>query len=146
MLASSALCLLSWTRYGFVVHLLVVTPVEAVFPQTSARTSQGNLAKYQAYEGGKITERQAVQKMVQPCLTALADLHAKVIAHGAVLPQNILLNSQESTCKLAGVWLPSPPRSEPPQPGTAHSCDVLLQLYMLSWFLTCICLSFQHLC
>ena len=43
--------------------------------------------------------------MVQPCLTALADLHAKVIAHGAVLPHNILLSSQEPTCKLSGVRL-----------------------------------------
>ena len=58
-----------------------------------------------------MTERQTVQKMVQPCLTALADLHAKTIAHGAVLPQNILLNSQESTCKLAGV---QPTALQPP--------------------------------
>jgi len=53
-------------------------------------------------EGGKLTERQAVQKVAQPCLTALADLHAKGIAHGALLPHNILFNSQETACKLAG--------------------------------------------
>jgi len=53
-------------------------------------------------EGGKLTERQAVQKVAQPCLTALADLHAKGIAHGALLPHNILFNSQEIACKLAG--------------------------------------------
>ena len=59
-----------------------------------------------ANEGGKLTERQAVQKVVQPCLTALADLHAKDIAHGAILPENILLDGQESTCKVAGVFIP----------------------------------------
>ena len=53
-------------------------------------------------EGGKLTERQAVQKVAQPCLTALADLHAKGVAHGAVLPDNVLFNSQEQSCKLAG--------------------------------------------
>jgi len=53
-------------------------------------------------EGGKLTERQAVQKVAQPCLTALADLHVKGIAHGALLPHNILFNSQETACKLAG--------------------------------------------
>ncbi|KAA6419835.1 MAG: CDPK-related kinase [Trebouxia sp. A1-2] len=58
-------------------------------------------------EGGKLTERQAVQKVAQPCLTALADLHAKGIAHGALLPHNILFNSQETACKLAGLFLPS---------------------------------------
>ena len=52
-----------------------------------------------------MTERRAVQKMVQPCLTALADLHVKAIAHGAILPQNILFTSQESPCKLAGMQL-----------------------------------------
>lgn len=52
-----------------------------------------------------MTERQAVQKMVQPCLTALADLHAKAIAHGAILPHNILFTSQQSACKLAGMQL-----------------------------------------
>jgi len=56
-------------------------------------------------EGGKLTERQAVQKVAQPCLTALADLHAKGIAHGALLPHNILFNSQEIPCKLAGEQL-----------------------------------------
>jgi len=56
-------------------------------------------------EGGKLTERQAVQKVAQPCLTALADLHAKGIAHGALLPYNILFNSQEIACKLAGEQL-----------------------------------------
>ena len=84
-----------------------------------------------------MTERQAVQKMVQPCLTALADLHAKGIAHGAVLPQNILLSSQESTCKLAGVWLTALTTSlQFPSTlhisSTAHGSDMLLQLYMLS--------------
>lgn len=53
-------------------------------------------------QGGKLTERQAVQKVAQPCLTALADLHAKGIAHGALLPHNILFSSSEPTCKLAG--------------------------------------------
>ncbi|KAL3158083.1 hypothetical protein ABBQ32_011687 [Trebouxia sp. C0010 RCD-2024] len=68
---------------------------------------QGNLQTQIADEGGKLTERQAVQKLVQPCLTALADLHAKALAHGAILPQNILFTSQESTCKLAGLFLSS---------------------------------------
>ena len=68
-----------------------------------ACTFQGNLNKQIADEGGKMTERQAVQKVVQPCLTALAELHAKSIAHGAILPHNILFTSLESTCKLAGM-------------------------------------------
>ena len=99
-----------------------------------------------------MTERQAVQKMVQPCLTALADLHAKGIAHGAVLPQNILHSSQESTCKLAGVWLTALTISLQ-FPSTfhissiAHGSDMLLQLYMLSSCPHWICFSFvQNFC
>ena len=50
----------------------------------------------------KLTERKAVQQVVQPCLTAMADLQSKSLAHGAIVPHNILFNSQEATCKLAG--------------------------------------------
>lgn len=54
-------------------------------------------------EGGKFTERKAVQKVVQPCLTALADLHAIGIKHGAIAPHSIVYSSQEPLCKLSGV-------------------------------------------
>ena len=63
---------------------------------------QANLVAEMQAEGGKLTERQAVQKVAQPCLTALADLHAKGLPHGAILPQNVLFSSQDQSCKLAG--------------------------------------------
>ena len=49
-----------------------------------------------------MTERKAVQQIVQPYLRAMADLHSKGIAHGAIVPHNILFDSQDMTCKLAG--------------------------------------------
>lgn len=63
---------------------------------------QADLTAAIQVEGGKLTERQAVQKVAQPCVIALADLHAKGIAHGALLPHNILFSAVEPTCKLAG--------------------------------------------
>ena len=64
---------------------------------------QSGLTKETVNEGGKLTERQAVQKVIQPCLTALADLHAQAIVHGTILPQNVLFNRQTATCMLAGM-------------------------------------------
>lgn len=63
---------------------------------------QADLTAAIQIEGGKLTERQAVQKVAQPCVTALADLHAKGIAHGALLPHNILFKASEPICELAG--------------------------------------------
>ena len=55
-------------------------------------------------EGGKLTERKAVQKIVQPCLTALADLHAIGVSHGAIAPHSIVYSDEDATCKLAGKY------------------------------------------
>lgn len=63
---------------------------------------QMDLASDIKSEGGKLTERKAVQKVVQPCLTALADLHAIGMSHGAIAPHSIVYSNEDATCKLAG--------------------------------------------
>ena len=103
--------MLSWIRYSYPPYQGICcstkTRQEGAHPSAAVLDGvlslQGHLGKAIANAGGKLTERQAVQKVVQPCLTALADLHAKTLAHGAIVPQNILFSSQEPACKLAGV-------------------------------------------
>ena len=86
-----------------------------------AYTLQANLTAEMQAEGGNLTERQAVQKLAQPCLTALADLHAKGISHGAILPDNMLFSSQEQSGKLAG-----DPTSCSSSLSAQHACMLLI--------------------
>lgn len=63
---------------------------------------QMDLASELKAEGGKLTERKAVQKVVQPFLTALADLQSIGISHGAIVPHNMVYGTGDLVCKLAG--------------------------------------------